>query len=134
MEKELHESVVYFLFLHLTKQNKMTTLRQNKVARLVQKELASFFQLESRNYFQGKMISVTQVRVSPDLSLAKVYISIFPLDKNEDFMSTVNQHKKIIRNALSRKIRYQLRIIPELAFFHDDSIDYADRIDQLLKS
>ncbi len=112
----------------------MTTLRQNKVARLVQKELASFFQIESRNYFQGKMITVTQVRVSPDLSLAKVYLSIFPLDKNEDFMPTVNQHKKIIRNALSQKIRYQLRIMPELAFFHDDSIDYADRIDKLLKS
>lgn len=117
-----------------TKQHKMTTLRQNKVARLVQKELASFFQLESRNYFQGKMITVTQVRVSPDLLLAKVYISIFPLNENEDFMSIVNQHKKIIRNALSQKIRYQLRTMPELAFFHDDSIDYADRIDKLLKS
>ncbi len=112
----------------------MDTLRQNKISRLIQKELASFFQSESRNYFQGKMITVTQVRVSPDLSLAKVYVSIFPLKENEDFLPTITQHTKIIRNGLSRKIRYQVRIIPELVFYRDDSIDYADRIDKLLRS
>ena len=112
----------------------MESLRQNKVARLIQKELASFFQSESRTYFQGKMITVTGVRISPDLSLAKVYVSIFPLQENEDFLSVITQHTKIIRNALSHKIRYQVRVIPELVFYRDDSMEYADRIEKLLKS
>jgi ribosome-binding factor A len=112
----------------------MDSLRQNKVSRLIQKELALFFQTESRTYFQGKMITVTQVRISPDLSLAKVYISIFPLKEKEDFLPVVTQHTKIIRNGLSHKIRHQVRIIPELVFYRDDSIDYADRIEKLLKS
>ena len=59
-----------------------------------------FFQSESRTYFQGKMITVTQVRISPDLSLAKVYVSIFPLKENEDFLPVITQHTKIIRNGL----------------------------------
>jgi ribosome-binding factor A len=112
----------------------MESLRQNKVARLIQKELASFFQSESRTYFHGKMITVTGVRISPDLSLAKVYVSIFPFQENEDFLSVITQHTKIIRNALSHKIRHQVRVIPELVFYRDDSMEYADRIEKLLKS
>ncbi|MBN1414117.1 MAG: 30S ribosome-binding factor RbfA [Bacteroidales bacterium] len=112
----------------------MDSLRQNKVSRLIQKELASFFQAESRNYFRGKMITVTQVRISPDLSLAKVYVSIFPLKEDEDFLAYITQHTKIIRNELGHKIRHQVRIIPELVFYRDDSIDYADHIEKLLKS
>jgi ribosome-binding factor A len=104
------------------------------VARLVQKELASIFRAESRDLFKGKMITVTIVRVSPDLSLAKVYLSIFPLDKEEIFIETVNSHSKFIRNALARNIRHQVRIIPELVFYIDDSIDYLENIDKLLKS
>jgi ribosome-binding factor A len=112
----------------------MDSLRQNKISRLIQKELASYFQSESRTHFQGKMITVTQVRISPDLSLAKVYVSIFPLLENEDFLSYITEHTKIIRNALSHKIRHQVRVIPELVFYRDDSIDYADRIEKLLRS
>jgi ribosome-binding factor A len=111
----------------------MDSLRQNKISRLIQKELATFFQTESRNLFQGKMITVTQVRISPDLSLAKVYVSIFPFDEKEDFLSYITQRTKIIRNGLSQKIRHQVRIIPELVFYRDDSIDYADHIEKLLK-
>jgi len=112
----------------------MDSLRQNKISRLIQKELASFFQTESRNHFQGKMITVTQVRISPDMSLAKVYISIFPLKENEDFLPYITQHTKIIRNGLAQKIRHPVRILPELVFYRDDSIDYADRIEKLLRS
>lgn len=112
----------------------METLRQNKISRLIQKELASYFQVESRSHFQGKMISVTQVRVSPDLALAKVYVSVFPWNEAEDFIGYISQHTKIIRNALSHKIRHQVRVIPELVFYRDDSMEYADRIDKLLKS
>lgn len=112
----------------------MESVRQSKVARLIQKELASFFQVESRNLFMGKMITVTVVRVSPDLGLAKIYLSIFPTDKNEDYLSVINLHVKTIRNALGKSIRHQVRIIPELAFYLDDSLDYLERIDRLLKS
>jgi ribosome-binding factor A len=112
----------------------LESLRQNKVARLVQKELASVFLSESKNLFKGKMITVTVVRVTSDLSLAKVYLSIFPVNKDENFIEVVNDHSKAIRNALGKSIRHQVRIIPELAFYLDDSIDYLDNIDKLLKS
>ncbi len=112
----------------------MDSIRQNKISRLIQKELATYFQAESRNLFRGRMITVTVVRVSPDLSLAKVYLSIYPLNKEEDFVSQVTLHSKAIRNMLGQNIRHQVRVIPELAFYLDDSMDYFERIDKLLKT
>jgi ribosome-binding factor A len=112
----------------------MDSIRQNKIARLLQKELATFFQAESRNLFPGKMVTVTMVRVSPDMGLAKVYLSVFPHKKDEDFIAQVSEHTKTIRTSLGRSIRHQVRIIPELAFYLDDSMDYFERIDKLLKS
>jgi ribosome-binding factor A len=112
----------------------MDSIRQNKIARLLQKELAVIFQAESRNHFPGKLITVTVVRVSPDLGLAKVYLSIYPRKKDEDIIAEVTQHSSMIRNALGRVIRHQVRVIPELAFYIDDSMDYVERIDRLLKS
>jgi len=111
----------------------MDSIRQSKISRLLQKELATFFQAESRNLFPGKMITVTVVRVSPDLGLAKVYLSVYPQENDEDFIIRVSELGKMIRNALGRSIRHQVRIIPELAFYIDDSMDYAERIDRLLK-
>jgi ribosome-binding factor A len=111
----------------------MDSVRQNKIARLLQKELATFFQAESRNLFPGKLITVTMVRVSPDLGLAKVYLSVFPHKSDEDFIAQVTPHHKMIRNILGRNIRYQVRAIPDLAFYIDDSMDYVEHIDQLLK-
>jgi ribosome-binding factor A len=110
----------------------MDSVRQNKIARLLQKELATFFQAESRNLFPGKLVTVTVVRVTPDMGLAKVYLSVFPHD--DDFIARVSEHNKTIRTALGRNIRHQVRIIPELAFYIDDSMDYFERIDKLLKS
>jgi ribosome-binding factor A len=112
----------------------MDTIRQSKMARLLQKELATFFQTESRNLFSGKMITVTIVRVTPDMSLAKVYLSVFPQKKDEDIIARITHHAKTIRNVLGRNIRHQVRIIPELAFYLDDSIDYLEHIESLLKS
>jgi ribosome-binding factor A len=112
----------------------MDTVRQSKVSRLIQKELASYFMVESRNLFHGRMITVTQVRITPDLALAKVYLSVFPKKKDEDFVGEVTQHTKHIRSVLGRNIRHQVRMVPELAFYLDDSIDYLERIDKLLKS
>jgi len=112
----------------------MDSIRQNKVARLIQKELATYFTVESRNMFAGRMITVTVVRVSPDLSLAKVYLSVYPHNKDEDFVAQITQHSRTIRTMLGQHIRHQVRVIPELAFYLDDSMDYFEHIDKLLKT
>lgn len=83
---------------------------------------------------RGVMVSVTRVKVSPDLSICTAYLSIFPSDKGEEMINNINANEKSIRYELGTKVRHQLRIIPELRFFIDDSLDYIDRIDQLLKS
>lgn len=111
----------------------MESTRQKKIARLIQKELGDIFQKEGRASFGGKMISVIQVRMSSDFSLAKVYLSIFPGVTREDFEMLVNNRKKKIRYELSRRIKNQVRAIPELAFFLDDSLDYIEKIEKLLK-
>jgi len=111
----------------------MNTIRQNRVARLIQKELAIIFQEHSYDLFQNKIITVTIVRISADLSVCKVYVSIFPYNEKENFIEYLNMQKKVIRNFLAQRIRNQVRIIPELIFYRDDSIDYANRIDELLK-
>ena len=122
------------LFLHPYPNDfHMDSVRQSKIARLLQKELATVFQAESRNILPGKMITVTVVRVTPDLGLAKVYLSIFPHTADEDNISAINEHTSMIRNVLGRNIRHQVRIIPELAFYIDDSMDYVEKIDRLLK-
>lgn len=111
----------------------MESIRLNKVSRMIQKELSGIFQRESLSLFNGNMISVTVVRMSPDLMLAKVYVSIFSPSGKENAFPMLNENKKIIRHQLGQKIRHQVKAIPELAFFIDDSLEYADRIDKLLK-
>ncbi len=110
----------------------MESIRQNKVARLLQKEVAEIILRETNNLFHGKLITVTVVRISPDMSVARIYLSIFPYKEEENYIELINQHSKYIRNQLGQHVRHQLRIIPELVFFRDDSIDYAGRIDELL--
>jgi ribosome-binding factor A len=112
----------------------MDSVRQSKVSRLIQKELANFFMAESKNLFPGQLVTVTMVRISPDLALAKVYLSVFPKKKDEDFVAVVSQNNKHIRSVLGKSIRHQVRVVPELAFYIDDSIDYLEHIDKLLKS
>jgi ribosome-binding factor A len=111
----------------------MESTRQKKVARLVQKELGHYFQRESNSISPGKIISVTVVRMSPDLSLAKVYLSIYPSENTEDVILGITEKRKIIRHDLGKNIRNQLRIVPELAFFVDDTLDYVENIEELLK-
>ena len=111
----------------------MYSTRQNKVSRLLQKELATIFQQESRNHFQGKMISVTVVRVTKDLSIAKVYISIFPTEGSDEVLKLIKQLAPMLRGLLGRKVGKQIRVVPELEFFIDDSLDYIDNINTLLK-
>ena len=111
----------------------MEGTRLTKVARQIQKDLGEIFQRQSQSLFQGRMITVTTVRVSPDLSVAKVYLSIFPTEKKEEVFELIKQSTKTIRHELAQRIRNQMRIVPELAFFIDDSLDYIENIDRLLK-
>ena len=111
----------------------MESTRQQKVARQIQKDLSDIFMHATREITQSKMITVTVVRMSPDLSLAKVYLSIFPSNNTGKIIENLQHHVKHIRLELGKKIRHQLRIVPEIAFFLDDSLDYAEHIDELLK-
>ena len=110
----------------------MASIRQSKVSRLIQKELAEIFRSEARNLFKGAFITVTIVRLSPDMGLAKVYLSIMDKDK-EAVLKNITLQTKEIRKRLGLKVGKQLRITPELAFYIDDSLDYAMHIEELLK-
>ena len=110
----------------------MQETRQNKIARLLQKELSLIFQEQTRS-LHGVMVSVTRVRISPDLSVCTAYLSVFPSEKSEEIVQNITKNEKQIRYELGTRVRYQLRIIPELRFFIDDSLDYIERIDELLK-
>lgn len=111
----------------------MESTRQKKVARLVLKELAEIIMHHGGELAPGKMISVTTVRVSPDLSLAKTYVSIFPSDGSAAVLEVLRNSVPRLRYELGQKVRNQLRIVPEIAFFIDDSNDYIDKITNLLK-
>lgn len=110
----------------------MQETRQNRISRLLQKELSLIFQSQTR-MMHGVMVSVTRVKVSPDLSICTAYLSIFPSEKGEEIIKAVNTNQATIRYDLGQRVRNQLRIIPELRFFIDDSLDYIDHIDELLK-
>ena len=110
----------------------MQETRQARISRLLQKELAQIFEGQTRQ-MHGVLVSVTRVRVSPDLSICTAYLSIVPSEKAEELLKNIQANDKAIRFDLGRRVRNQLRIIPELRFFIDDSLDYIDRIDELLK-
>lgn len=110
----------------------METTRQNKIARLIQKELSEIFLIQTKA-MNGILVSVSAVRISPDMSIARVYLSVFPSEKSQEIVKNINNNMKSIRYELGTRVRHQLRIIPELKFFVDDSLDYVERIDELLK-
>lgn len=112
----------------------MESTRQKKVSRLIQKEMAEIFLKKGLELAPGKMVSITKVRMSPDLSFAKIYISIFPSAGKEEILQSVHDNSQTIRFEMGQKIRSQLRIVPEIAFFIDDSLDYIEKIDKLLHS
>ena len=110
----------------------METTRQNKIARLLQKELSDIFLLQTKS-MHGTLVSVSTVRISPDMSVARAYLSVFPSEKADEIVKNINANMKSIRYELGTRVPQQLRIIPELKFFIDDSLDYLERIDELLK-
>lgn len=110
----------------------MQETRQNRIARLLQKELADIFQRQTQQ-MHGVLVSVTATRVSPDLSICTAHLSIFPSERGEELLKNIQANEKSIRYELGRRVHNQLRIIPELRFFIDDSLDYIEHIDELLK-
>lgn len=111
----------------------MESTRQKRIAKLLESDLAEIFQVMAQNNYPGVLISVTKVRVTPDLGLAKVYISPFPVKDVKELMEFINSNKASIRNELGARVRNQLRIVPDLAFYLDDSLDYIENIDKLLR-
>lgn len=112
----------------------MASQRLQKIARLIQKELGDIFQKENQAFCSGAMVTVTQVQMSPDLSYAKIGLSIFSpgVDNNKIFAFVISNNKQI-RNQLGQRTKTQLRVIPQLNFILDDSLDYIEKIDNLLK-
>ena len=111
----------------------METTRQEKISRLLQKDLSDIFLHYAREH-QGVLISVSEVRVTTDLSIARVYLSIFPSAKGEEMVEQIVKDSKSIRYELGKRVRHQLRIVPELNFYKDDSIDKLEQIDTLLNA
>ena len=109
------------------------TTRQQKISRQIQRDIAEILQKDGKAIVGGSLVTVTTVRVSPDFAYAKVYFSIFPFDKNAEVMEALEKNNWFIRRELGRRIRNQLKIVPELQFFLDDSLEYIENIDSLLK-
>ena len=110
----------------------METTRQQKIARLIQKDLSTLFQ-QSGSSYEGAMITVTKVYVTRDLAIAKIYLSIFSPKAKTGILELVRSRTREIRHEIGTKERNQLRVIPELHFFEDDSLDYIENIEHLLK-
>lgn len=110
----------------------MEGTRLSKIERLIQRELGDIFQKQTQA-MPGTLVSVSIVRVSPDLGMAKAYLSIFPSGKSEALLDAIRANTKAIRYDLGQRIRLQVRKIPELSFYIDDSLDYIEHIDTLLQ-
>lgn len=111
----------------------MESTRQAKIARLLQKELSEIFRQQTAK-MRGVLVSVSAVRVSPDLSIARAYLSVFPSGTAQEVLDNINRSAKTIRYELAQRVRYQLRKTPELTFLLDDSLDYIEKIDNLLEA
>ena len=107
--------------------------RQQKVARQIQKDLAEIIRARGMAAYDGALLTVSGVKITPDLALAKVYVSIFPSAKAKDVMDQLDSETSRLRGELGRRVAKQLRIVPELTFYLDDSLDYVEHIDELLK-
>ena len=111
---------------------KMENTRLDRVSKLLQKDLGEIIQIDLKHVTKGAMVTVTKVKVSPDLSLAKVYLSLFATPDKEVLMADIKRHSSEIRGKLGSRIRNQLRVVPNLQFYDDDSLDYIENIENLL--
>ncbi len=110
----------------------MDSTRQQKIARLIQRDIAEILQKDMADITRGTLVTVTAARVSPDLGYAKLYLSIFPFDRSNEMLEKIKEQNWLIRKTLGARIRNQLKIVPELEFFIDDSLEYIENIDNLL--
>ena len=113
--------------------DKPASTRQLKVARELQRDLSEIIRSRGMAAFGGAMVTVSEVRISPDLSIAKVFVSIFPSDRAPQVMQTLEEEKRSIRGELGRRVASQLRIVPEIDFHLDSTLDYAEHIEELLR-
>lgn len=110
----------------------MDSTRQQKISRQIQRDIAEIFQKELSDTLRGTLVTVTTVRVSPDLAYAKIYISIFPFEQSAATLEKIKEQGWLVRKLLGARIRNQLKVVPELEFFIDDSLEYINNIDNLL--
>lgn len=110
----------------------MDSTRQHKVSRLMQKEMSEIFEFEVRGMFQGALVTITKVSVTKDLSIARFYLSIFAVNDKSGLLEKIREHAPELRYRLGNRVGKQLRVIPQLEFFEDDSLDYIDNIEKLL--
>lgn len=112
----------------------MESKRQQRIAKIIQKDLAEILQGEIRRAgIRNFIISITKTYVTPDLSLARVYVSVFPSDKADASVEALRANAKLIKHAVAQRVRHQLRKMPDLEFYRDDTLDYIERIEQALK-
>jgi ribosome-binding factor A len=109
------------------------SIRQQKVARQIQSDMAEIFQRDGKPCTLGTLVTVTAVRISPDLSYAKIYISVFPFERGEEVLKAIEEKNWFLRRELGRRVKNQLKVVPELQFFLDDSLEYIRNIEEKLK-
>lgn len=112
----------------------MSSTRQQKFSRQLLKDLSEIFQKDPRGYFGNSLVTLTGVEMSPDLSFAKLFLSVFPVKDADTVFFQLNEKKSEIRKHLGNKIGKRVRIIPQIAFFHDDTQEQASKMDQLIAS
>ncbi len=111
----------------------MDSTRQQKIARQIQKDIGDIFLKEGADLVHGALVTVTKVRVSPDVGLAKIYVSVFPFARSGEMLDRLTTGVSRIRGMLGNRVRSQFRVVPELAFYLDDSLEYVEHIETLLK-
>ena len=112
----------------------MENTRQQKIAKQIQKDIAEILQKEAAEVVRGSLVTVTAVRVSPDFGYAKIYVSVFPFGRSSEVMQSLERQMRVLRGLLGNRIRNQIKNVPELQFFLDDSLEYIDHIEQALKN
>lgn len=112
----------------------MENTRQQKIAKQIQKDIAELLQQEAAEVIRGSLVTVTAVNMSPDLAYAKIYVSVFPFDRSTEVMQSLDRHVRFLRGLLGQRLRNQIKGIPELQFFLDDSLEYIEQIEQAMKT
>jgi ribosome-binding factor A len=134
MKRNKYSKMLYFYtFNHSNFYTDMESQRQLKVGKMLQKELSDMFQKELKPILEGAFITISEVKMSPDLGIATVYLSLTLVKNHQALLDRIDENLKSIRQKLGQRIRHQVRIIPELRFFKDEVPEYAERIDKLLK-